>query len=279
VRIAVALPIVAVIAAACGGNPTRPDNVQQPSGQYVLGEIKARVTDTALRVVSGVRVDVITESGTRSSRVSDGGGNVTFSGAFSGRLTFNAVKDGYVPTTLIVDANTICTGCGQLVRLVMESPNTIVKLQPGSYTLTFLADPACSRLPEELRTRTYNATLTRATNDFTGTFTVEVDRMSLGKNVFWLGISGDYLMTDDDSYPTLFEVVTPNTYLSIDFLIMTTDVQVANGRIAVTIPATFESCTVTPGTQPAFCDFVPPSNRLAHDRCFADHHQMILAPR
>jgi hypothetical protein len=46
----------------------------------------------------------------------------------------------------------------------------------GAYTLTFVADPACQRLPETLRTPTYRATIAPAYLSFEGDSTAVLDR-------------------------------------------------------------------------------------------------------
>jgi hypothetical protein len=275
VRLAWLILSAALSAATCGGTPTQPYASTQVQPTSVVNVILGRATDTAFRAVAGVRVEMVGGPAAGIASVSDQNGYVSLRGSFSGPVTLSAAKAGYLSSTQVVDAATYPN-----VEFIMESPDTVATLEPGSYALTYVADPSCNHLPPELRSRTYAATLTRAHGAYAGGYFVDVPGMLFGQSRFILGLSGNYLVTDDGQYPTLFENVSPDTYLGIDFLIMTTTVQVVNpSEISVTFPGSFEYCKVSSGMAPNFCDFFSPPNVVAHDRCFAEHNQMILARR
>jgi hypothetical protein len=162
----------------------------------------------------------------------------------------------------------------------MEALDTTVRLDPGEYSLTFIADDACAQLPAQLRTRTYAATIT-GSSLYPAEYDVRVPGMLFEHGWFAIGISGNYLGTEDDSYPTLFEPLPQSAYLGIDFLVRNAVFEASReSTISVLFTGTFEYCALKAGPiDIKFCEFVPADNLVAHERCDADHHQMILVRR
>lgn len=280
-RMAAALMVVAtaVCPVSCSG-PTQPSPVQSPQIQRIVSEIRGTVADTAFRRLADVKVEVVNGPNAGTFTTSDQFGRFSLAGAFSGVLAFRASKEGYVEATRIFDVQALCAGCDSRLTFGLESPDTVLRLEPGDYALTFKADPSCTLLPPELRTRTYSATISPASGDYQGAYAVHVPGLLFLQDRFFLGISGNYVATDDGGYPTLFGSVSPNTYLGIDFLVGTTSFEVSNGdEMSIPFPGTFEYCTVTPGTPPDFCSFFPPASVVAHERCDAPNNRMIVARR
>ena len=152
----------------------------------------------------------------------------------------------------------------------------VVTLNAGSYDLTFTADPVCTQLPDDVRTRTYAAAVEAGSNDFAGAYRVVVPGLLFLQDTFLIGVSGSYLATQDGGAPTLYENVAQDRYLGIDFLIGTTDVRTGNGSVEIPLPGMFEYCSVLPGTTPRFCDFFPSARVVAYERCNAPNHRMLL---
>ena len=275
-----------ILASACDNayppaSPTEPPPVQPP--QRVITEILGRVTDTAFRTLAGARVEILNGPAAGTAVVSDGLDDVVIIGEFSGVLTFRATKAGFLPATTELNIQGLCERCTPRFYLALESVDPIVTFEPGTYTLTFTADPACTRLPLEARRRTYVATVSRATGPYTGSYDVRVPRVGLlnfGHNSFLIGISGTYLATEDYAAPTFFERMTANTYVAIDFLLGTTTFDVVSSSgVSVPYAGSFEYCSVQPGVGPEFCDRVPAESLLEYDHCFAEHHRMFLVRR
>jgi hypothetical protein len=267
-------------AAACNGGsqqPTVPTAAQPPR---VSTLIRATVADTAFRRLGGVRVEIVNGPNAGTFATSDPDGSLSFVGTFSGAITFRATKDGYRPAIQVLDVQGLCAGCDARIRIAIEAVDTIVRLEPGDYSLTFIADDACARLPAELRTRSYAATITPS-SIFPAAYDGRVPGMLYEHGWFAIGISGNFLGTEDDSYPTLFEPLPQSAYLGIDFLIQNAVFETSRESIiSVRFPGSFEYCALKTGTiDIRFCEFVPADNLVAHERCSAEHHQMILVRR
>jgi hypothetical protein len=278
---AVSIAAVAFCVAACNGGsqqPAVPTPVQPASRVVML--IRGIVADTAFRSLAGVRVEILNGPNAGTFAISNPDGTLSFSGTFAGALTFRATKDGYVPATHILDVQGLCAGCDASIRIDMEALDTTVRLEPGEYSLTFIADDACAQLPAQLRTRTYAATITRSSL-YPAAYDVRVPGMLFEHGWFAIGISGNYLGTEDDSYPTLFEPLPQSAYLGIDFLVRNVVFEASReSTISVLFPGTFEYCALKADPiDIKFCEFVPADNLVAHERCSADHHQMILVRR
>ena len=189
-------------------------------------------------------------------------------GEFSGVLTFRATKAGFLPATTELNIQGLCERCTPRFYLALESVDPIVTFEPGTYTLTFTADPACTRLPLEARRRTYVATVSRATGAHTGSYDVRVPRVGLldFHNSFLIGMSGTYLATEDYAAPTFFERMTANTYVAIDFLLGTTRFDIVPpAGVSLVYAGSFEYCSVRPGVSPQLCDRFAAETLIEYD--------------
>lgn len=284
-RLSVASPtVLALVAlAGCGSRPQQPTGPTQGQAgqpaQRVVTQIRGTVSDTAFRTVAGAKVEILNGPSAGTVAVSEPNGSVSFTGTFAGVVTFRATRDGYLPATQVLDVAGLCPQCDARIAFGMESLDPTASIEPGDYTLTFVADAACTRLPVELRTRTYAATVTRSA-DRPGTFDVRVPGMLYEHGWFGLGISGNIVGTIDDSYPTFFDPLPQSAYLGIDFAIEAALESSTPSAISVRFPGTFEYCALKTGPiDIRFCEFVQASNLIAHDRCYAEQHQMILSRR
>ena len=206
---------------------TAPSPAPSPIPLSPVALISGLVFDTAYRPLAGATVDVVDgspQAGT--STISDANGQFSLTGTFFETTTFRATKEGYVAATQAWYCNSpgtgICSGRSRpwlgFYLAVLASPVNIA----GDYALTFIADTAdarCADLPNEVRTRTYAATITPGsrTNIPANTFfNVTVSGASfLVNNGVYIGVAGDYLnivLANDG--PVLVEEVAPNRYLS-----------------------------------------------------------------
>jgi hypothetical protein len=91
---------------------------------------------------------------------SDASGHFSYDGTFSMPVTLRATKDGYATAT--VPARAVADGRAYAsFQLGSVTPPVAIA---GSYTLTITADSACTTLPDDVRARTYRATVIAATN-------------------------------------------------------------------------------------------------------------------
>jgi hypothetical protein len=273
------LTVTALFVTGCGGStpsgyPTSPP--PPPGSGHRAIQILGIVTDAVSRTeLAGARVEIVNGPSAGLFAVSDSKGRVSLIGQFTGVLTFRATKEGYRAASQTLDADTLCSGCQAQLSFVMLSA-AIFSFDPGTYILTFIADSTCIGLPVELRTRRYTATITYSVYQG-GWYDVRVPGMLYEHGWFMVQIVGNELLTDDDSYPTLFEPVSQSTYLGIDFAFRKV-FEASGSTLSVRFPGTFEYCTFTSGSLDPrfwFCESAP-QPLLAHDRCDAEHHQMIF---
>ena len=259
--------------------------------------ISGFVVDTASRPLAGATVDVVDgspQAGT--STTSDANGQFSLTGAFVETTTFRATKEGYVAATQTWSCNSpgtgICPGRSRpwlgFYLAVLAPPVAIA----GDYTLTFIADTAdtrCADLPNELRTRTYAATITPGSrpnypnipaNTF---FNVTVSGASFLGNYksFYIGVAGDYLrIVLGEDGPVLVEEVAPNTYLSFGGTAAASVGTSAVSTISASFNGVIEYCALKSELdRDRFYD-CSPSQPVTHaTQCASKNHRLILTRR
>jgi hypothetical protein len=190
---------------ASGAGSSAADLVALDDSGYVL--------DTAFKRLSGVRVDVVDGPQAGTSMVSDASGQFPLTGPFARTNTFHVSKDGYIAATQ-----------GFSTSVPGGKPWLIVYLRPlappvniaGDYTLTFVADSACTDLPPEVRTRSYAATAVQGASATDFVLAAKGTSFLNGLAGFGIGVAGDSLglWLHGGHDPTLVEQLAPNTYLA-----------------------------------------------------------------
>ena len=205
--------------AACGSSsPGTQPVISTPGTQPIIStQIDGYVIDKAARPLAGAVVSVV-QPGATPMTTSDSTGYFSFTGTFSGLVTVRASVAGFVEATKSLDLQSLSNSSPTRINLMLQSL-TDVLLETGDYTLTFTADPVCTGIPSELRTRTYAATVTKvpASASLPWSYDVQVSGLVSPREWFGIIVVGNYLETIDDSYPTLTEWISPGVYLSIDF--------------------------------------------------------------
>jgi hypothetical protein len=171
------------------------------------------VSDTAFRFIAGAKVEVIDGSHAGTVTTSDADGFFSYEQKSESLVTVRATKDGYAPSV----ATSVATSDGRAYVFLKLSSLTPPVGVAGNYTLTISADPACTALPDEVRTRTYVATVTAgstrgpANTFFNGTLTGG----QFYSNIFWVGVFGDYVtISTAGEGPSIVERVGPNRYVA-----------------------------------------------------------------
>ncbi len=129
--------------------PSSPSPAPQPAPPEML-PIYGYVDDTAYRPIAGVSIEIVNGSQAGTMTTSDASGRFSYDGTFASPVTLRAAKDGYTTstrTTLRLTDGHAYAG----FQLASVTPPVAVA---GNYTLTISADPACTALPEDVRTRT-----------------------------------------------------------------------------------------------------------------------------
>jgi hypothetical protein len=154
------------------------------------------------------------------SATTDGSGWVSLSATYDQSTKFRASKDGYVSAeSLVVQPG---VPAGYLV-MIMGVPTPPVDLA-GEYTLTFVADSACTGIPEELRTRTYAATIAPSYGGRNpdGTFfwaAISGASFLANQRAIPIGVAGDvvsFWLGEEGYGAFLVEQVAPDSYLEFD---------------------------------------------------------------
>jgi Carboxypeptidase regulatory-like domain len=175
------------------------------------------VGDTAFRPLAGVRVEVLNGPDAGMELTSEANGHFSYTGTFPGTVSMRASKDGFIAATQPVFPSTTSAVAWVSFQLAPLAPPVSVA---GNYTLTIIADSACAGVPEDVRTRTYAATVTvnsrssaPANTSFNGSVTGA--RFAPYANIFWVGVAGDYLaLSTEGEGPSIVEEVGPNRYIA-----------------------------------------------------------------
>jgi len=228
-----ALLLLLVVAgvAACDrpGSPTSPTpTVPQPVGTIappVNGElVSGTVSDSALRRLAGATVEILNGPQAGSSTTTDASGHFSLFASVDDATRFRASKEGHVTADAPVLAN--CDRCNprRWVHFFLNVLEPSVALA-GDYTLTFIADGACTNLPQEVRTRSYEATVSPGDLNWPGfpaqagtSFKVTPvgSAFPAGLNYFWLNAAGSFIavVLGDHTDPGVTERVAPDTYVA-----------------------------------------------------------------
>jgi hypothetical protein len=181
---------------ASGGGPA-----PSASRRFMQG----RVSDIANRPLARAAIEVLDGPEAGLSTTADAGGQFTLTGIFDGATRFRAAADGHAPSVRTEQPN------GRL-DFYLEGLTSPIDIG-GDYTLTFAANATCTMLPEDMRSRTFTATLPvtssalRANAFFRvggATFFEDWDAISIA-------VAGDYMAL---WLETLVEQITPNSFLA-----------------------------------------------------------------
>jgi hypothetical protein len=255
----------------------------QPTPQ--LTQLRGIVYDAAWRRIAGAKVEVVQgpEAG-RNSTTTDATGSFFLTGVFGSGTYFQATKEGHVAKTMALPIT--CQNCSSTVRwayFYLAKPAS--RNVAGDYTLTFIADSACADLPNELRTRTYGATVTllvpESEEPSNSWFDVAVTGAPLlaPYNSFLVGVAGDYVAANMGDWGHgavgLLEQLTENTYLTLSGGIGTTVTDPST--ISSSFHGTVDYCELSApwGSRYNCAEDYP----VAHSHCESEKHQLVLKRR
>jgi hypothetical protein len=279
-----ALVLVTQGLTGCGGSertsvPSAPSQVSLPSSPPLSLDgivVTGIVQDTVFRTLAGVTVEILDGPHAGMSTVTGSGGWYSLRGAFDDSTRFRAIYQGYHGATKALGP--ICTGCAARYLHFSLGPLAAPTSIAGNYDLTFVVDTACRALPEELRTRSFRASIVPSTDpgDTPGaSFWANLSGATFfeGHGSFPVGVAGSrvvFLVEDD--LPYIVEEVAPDTYLAFAGR---TSVDVSDGAIS-TISARFHGLIsyCTPSFQGgAYC------YQHGEKGCESENHRFILTRR
>jgi hypothetical protein len=258
--------------------PSSPSPAPQPTPPAPLLPIHGYVYDTAFRPVAGASVQMVDGAQAGTMTTSDADGRFSYDGTFAIPVTLRASKDGYTSAT---QATIAITGGGwaYFELASVASPVAVA----GNYTLTITADSACAALPEDVRTRTYQAVVTAGGNTRlpAGTSlsgTVAGGQFAPFANTFFVGVFGDYVAASTNGEgPTIVEQVGPNRYVAF---LGEADFSVGSAGIS-TITAPFKGTIEYCGLNSALAQSYECSPSLAavREECTSNNSQLTMTRR
>jgi hypothetical protein len=165
-----------------------------------------------------VRVEFLNGPDAGKALTSDANGGLSYDGASASGVSMRATKDGYAAMTSPVYLLTTPDNTAWVSFLL--APVAPPVQAAGNYTLTIAADSACAGLPDTVRTRSWDARLTKhvaatvpADTWFDGTVTGS--QFAQYSNFFWVGVAGDYVaVSTQGEGPSIIEQVGPQTYIA-----------------------------------------------------------------
>lgn len=248
-----ALALVAVGLAGCSHSRSPASPSPTPSGGEAPPPaptqggtpIAGVVYDTAYRYMAGARIEVLDGPQAGLSTQTDAGGHFTLTGVFDDTTRFVATKDGHLPSTGTLGP--FCAPChpNRWVSFNLEEPEPPADLS-GDWQVTFETTSACTGLPGELRTRTYDATIAlsppAAHPDARWLFVVTMNNVPFLSDYkeFHIGAAGDHLGFLENEGPALVEQLDPTTSLTFNALGITNGV-VTGASAGSIITTGFES--------------------------------------
>ena len=276
--------LLALAAAGChGDDSTRPSPQPAPVPQPAPprpSALRGNVTDSAFRPLRGARVAAVDGPQAGTSTTTDTNGLFSLTGTFDASTRFSAEMEGYTPATRTWTQCATCPNPWLSFTLELPSPPVAVA---GDYTVTFVADNACTDVPAEWRSRTYAATMAPyppspgRPPDTAFELTLNEGTFLSGHDTILVGVAGDVItMWFGGDGPYVVEEVAPNTYLGFD------------GAIEVVATAPVRSITASFTGWVNYCALSAPMGQyyncpvaraLARSECQSSNHQLIVTRR
>jgi hypothetical protein len=153
--------------------------------------LRGFVGDTIARPLVGAKVEVLDGPQAGTVAATDDSGWFTLIGTLVDTDRLRATKEGHVTATGTI-AYWRRDGPTDYVSIALAIPAAPVSIA-GDYSLTFVADDACTTVPDELRTRTYAATIEPDLAD---------PRIPSG-TFLWANISGVSFLANQNRIPIL----------------------------------------------------------------------------
>ena len=267
--------------APSGGAPIAPALSSTNAGELIRGT----VSDTALRPIAGARVELLDGPQAGASTMTNLNGEFSLQGTVDDATKFRATMAGHLGAD--VNVQPVCDRCNpkRWVHFYLNRLEPAAALA-GDYTLTFTAGSACTKLPDGLRTRSYEVTVAPGSLGWIGStakdptaFTVSPkgSRFPQGLNNFSLHVAGNYvaLLLGDHTDPGITEQVAEHTYWAFGGW-ATVTVESPVSTISTRFQGWIDSC-VNPGMGTRYdCT---PSPTVTLDRCDAVNHELTLTRR
>ena len=284
------LLLVFMVALGCGPrststptatSPSPPPPIPPPSPPAHL-ILNGYVYDTAFRSVGGATVTLLDGAQAGASTQSNETGRFSFAGTFTDPTNMGVSKSGYAAATGTAKSNNSSTGAlwGFVVLDELARPVDIA----GDYSLTIAADGACAGIPDDVRTRTYAASIRPTSDSHTQpgtslTLTVNDGTFLPNYGRFAIGVAGNdvaFIVYSGEDFG-LVEKIGPGTFLAIGGM---ATVSIGTGPVT-TISTPFSGdidyCALQSDAGWTYqCNSGP---RTAYQHCASTHHQLTVRRR
>jgi len=176
-----------------------------------------------------------------------------------------------------------CEPCKPHRWTFMALPSLAPRLDlAGDFTMTVAADPACTGLPDELRTRSYQVSIVPASDpvaSFSATASGErfLDRFK----TFGIFTSGEYVFFELGGLgygPVLIEEPIRGTYLSFDG-VATGTVATPESSFSIPLAAVLEYCTYDSPLSPQSTYGCKATDARMYRQCESTNHRLTLTRR
>jgi hypothetical protein len=292
-----AVLIAALGLSACGGTstpsalaPSPPVVPAAPAPIQPQELVRGLITDTAWRYISGVQVEVLDGPQMGTTTLTDAAGAFAFPGVFDDASRFRASKGGYVEA-IGTSRPPACATCARSIYFSLEPQSPPVIDLAGQYDLTFIAAESCTGLPEELRSRTYVASVARDESS-RWRYLVSVSGASVLHGYSWEGITvgttvdhATITLGNGHGDPGLLEQVDGNGYLSFDGSASMAVDSTPPTSLSGAFDGFIDHCVLPPGsaspvtTGRYICGTGSASVSGTRRSCFAANHRLILTRR
>jgi hypothetical protein len=276
------LVVFAVGSIDCGGSA--PTGLSSPTAVFPVNPsastlVYGYVADTLLRPLAGVTVEVL--DGPQAGAVLTSGltGQFQANGPFDDATRFRASKPGFVTATATLAPKcALCNGRSLTIFLAVAAVPVSVA---GDYTLTLAADAACTDLPGDVRSRTFETTIvpTAIRNgpaDSVLRGTVSGDSFLPYLNGFDVGVAGnDVGFEFRGEGPSLVEKLGANRYIAFEGR---ADTQVGAAGVS-TITATFNGAIEYCELKGDMGAYYICAQTIAFTRCVSTNHHLVLTRR
>lgn len=175
-------------------------NLAPPSDGTV---IHGSVSDTAYRSLARATVEVLDGPQAGLSTTTDARGEFSMAGVFGEATRFRATAEGHITSVRTLQVN------GR-INFVLEVPTSPINIG-GDYTLTFVANASCTMLPDDMRSRTFTATIPVTSPALPADAFFRVGGGTEGWDAISIGVAGNYVAL---WLETLVEQTAPKTFLA-----------------------------------------------------------------
>lgn len=268
----------------CGGTgsgpaQTAPSAVPHTAPEPAPIQLVGFVYDSAVRPLGGAGVEVLDGPQTGASTTADTTGRFSLTGTFNDTTRFRATSDGHVAATATL--NPACASCAtRYISFYLAVPAPPASIA-GNYTLTFIADSVCD-LPDEVRTRTYAATITPESQSDRPANTL-FSLTPSGAFLEYYGhvpisVAGEVVAFElRGEGPNLVEVIAPKTYLGFYGRAEASVGTTAVSRISTSFNGTIDYCVLS-SEMGEYYD-CSASRAVTHAQCQSKNHRLILTRR